>query len=91
MGAFIKSEYNQVQKWTCFRSPWSNTFFPHTEEPVFPPNELRELEIKLNKLFATYCRFYYSPTSVSSVYIWDLGDSMESGFAVSCLIKNGKN
>jgi capping protein beta len=88
IGLFIKSDFNRESD--SYRSPWSNKYFPEVEVPKFPPNELRELEIILNKLFKIYTRFYYGETAVSSVFVWEQGDSIENGFACALLVKNSK-
>ncbi len=87
-GYFIKSEFNYES--FSYRSPWSNIYFPVVEFPKFPPNELRELEIILNKLFKVYTKLYYGNEAVSSVYIWEQGESIESGFSCALLVKNSK-
>jgi capping protein beta len=73
------------------RSPFSNNYFPPIEDGVFPPQELRELEIKLNKMFSLYKKAYYSPNAVSSVYLWPISDNIEDGLALSVLMKNTVN
>jgi len=74
-----------------YRSPHSNEYFPYSEDGSYPPEELRELEIKLNKMFNLYKNAYYSLNAVSSVYLWNLGDSIEDGLAISVFIKNSVN
>lgn len=86
LGDYIKCEYNRDGD--SYRSPHSNSYFPPQEDAKYPPTELRDLEIKLNKIFSIYTRAYYSPATVSSVYVWELGDNREDGFAVAVLIKN---
>ncbi len=39
-------------------------------------------------MFSIYSSLYYSSNTVSSVYVWELGNSIEDGFIVSILIKN---
>ncbi len=85
-GDFIKCTYNYDND--SYRSPWSNKFFPELEEPHYPANEFRELEIKFNKIFSLYKKLYYSNSAVSSVYIYDLGETIEQGFICCLLIKN---
>ena len=46
------------------------------------------MELEFNKMFGIYTKAYYSPTTVSSCYLWELGETIEDGFAVVCLIKN---
>lgn len=42
-------------------------------------------------MFSLYKKAYYSPSAVSSVYIWPLGDNIEDGIALSVLLKNVVN
>lgn len=86
LGDFIKSEYNN--EGSSFRSPWSNKYFPDVDFPKFPPAELRQLEIVMNKFFREYTKLYYGETAVFSVFIWEKGDSIEHGFSCAILIKN---
>jgi capping protein (actin filament) muscle Z-line, beta len=86
LGEFIKSEFNN--EGDSYRSPWSNRYFPDVELPKYPPSELRELEIIFNRLFKEYTRLYYGDKAVSSVYIWEQGESIESGFSCALLVKN---
>ena len=83
---FIKSEYNRDGD--SYRSPNTNHYYPPCEDANYPNSELRELEIKLNKMFQLYARQYYSPTTICSVYVWGLGEDVSEGFAVAVLIKN---
>lgn len=84
-GEFLKCEYNRDGD--SYRSPLSNKYFPHVDDGRFPMSELRELEIKLNKMFGLYARAYYSSHCKSSCYVWELGEKIEEGFAVAVLIK----
>jgi capping protein beta len=87
LGEFIKCEYNRDGD--SYRSPHSNLYFPEAESGAkFPSPELRELEIKLNKIFSIYSRAYYSNTAISSVYLWEIGEEIKDGFVVVVLIKN---
>jgi capping protein beta len=89
LGDFIKSEYNNEMD--CYRSPWSNKYFPEAKLPKYPPNELRELESILNRMFKEYTKLYYGGQAVVSVYVWEQGESIESGFQSAVLIKNVVN
>ena len=89
MGEFLKCEYNRDGD--SYRSPITNKYLPATEDAKYPSKELRELEIKLNKIFALYSKAYYSPTTITSTYCWELEDSIEKGFAVALMIKNNVN
>jgi hypothetical protein len=70
------------------RSPLSNNYFPPLEDGKFIMPQLRELEVKFNKIFSVYAKHYYSPSAISSVYITELGEKFEEGFLVIILIKN---
>lgn len=85
-GEFLKCEYNRDGD--SYRSPFSNKYYPTTEDARYPGKELRELETKFNKIFQAYTRAYYSSAAISSVYIWELGSKIEEGFAVAALVKN---
>jgi capping protein beta len=86
---FLNCEYNRDGD--SYRSPISNKYYPPCLDATYPSSSLRELEIKLNKMFGLYSRAYYSPTTISSVYCWDLGNKIEDGFAIAILIKNDVN
>jgi hypothetical protein len=88
-GNFIKSEYNNEEN--SFRSPWTNQYFPDLEYPKYPPNELRLLEERMNELFKKYTELYYGHQAVSSVFVWEQGDTIQKGFNVALLIKNQAN
>ena len=85
-GEFLKCEHNRDGD--SYRSPHSNIYYPYIDDGRHPSKALRELEIKLNKMFANYARAYYSPSTISSCYCWDLGTEIEQGFVVAVLIKN---
>jgi capping protein beta len=86
---FIKCEHNRDGD--SYRSPHSNKYFPETDDAKYPSKELRELEVKLNKIFGLYSRSYYSTSTISSVYCWDTNISIEDGFSIAILIKNAIN
>ena len=86
LGLFLNSDFNKDGD--SFRSPLSNEYFPNNEGHRILSNELRELEIYLNNLFKRYTKLYYNDNTISSVYIWEQGDSINSGFNCSVLIKN---
>jgi capping protein beta len=88
-GDFIKCEQNR--EGDSYRSPNSNKYFPAMEGGRYPSQELRNLEVKLNKIFAHYARSYYSPTAICSCYCWEIGDTIEEGFEVGVIIKNKVN
>lgn len=87
--SFLNCEYNRDGD--SYRSPLTNKYYPPLEDARYPSKELRELEIKLNKIFTLYGKNYYSNTTVTSCYCWELGDKLEDGFAVAILIKNSVN
>lgn len=43
--------------------------------------------MSLNKIFKLYSKSYYA-NAISSVYVWELGNTIEDGFCVAVLIKN---
>ena len=85
---FIKCEQNRDGD--SYRSPHTNKYYPPIDG-VLPSTELRQLEVKLNKMFQLYIKQYYSSTTIGSVYCWDLGDSPSDGFGVAVVIKNSVN
>jgi capping protein beta len=87
MGKFIKSVYNKFGD--SFRSPWTNKFFPPVEQAIYPPEIFRGMEISFNEIYAIFARMYYGEDAISSVYVWEQGDSYENGFNLALLINNG--
>lgn len=85
-GEFLKCEQNRDGE--SYRSPWSNQYFPETEDAKYPSAKLRELEEVLNKAFRSYARLYYGSSAKSSVYCWELGEDIKEGFGAAILIKN---
>lgn len=85
-GEFLQCEHNRDGD--SYRSPITNKYYPEVEDGRYPSKSLRELEVKLNKAFNAYCRAYYSNSTISSVYCWELGEAIEEGFAVAVMIKN---
>ncbi|KAJ2853586.1 F-actin-capping protein subunit beta, partial [Coemansia erecta] len=77
---YLACDYNRDGD--SHRSPWSNEYDPPLLEGSFPSDRLRKLEIAANEAFDTYKEMYYEG-GVSSVYLWDMGDS----FAGVVLIK----
>ena len=67
-GIFLKSEFNRDGN--SYRSPISNKYSPKINDGLYPIKELRNLEIKFNKMIQIYTKLYYSDSAVSSVYIW---------------------
>lgn len=86
-GNFIQCEQNRDGD--SYRSPFSNKYFPPAEaDAKYPSPPLRKLEEKLNKMFQIYAKMYYSNTAVSSVYCWELGDSLSQGYGVAVMNKH---
>jgi capping protein beta len=83
---FLKCEHNRDGD--SYRSPHNNKYYPPIEDGRYPSKPLRELEIKINKMFNQYARAYYSQNTLSSCYCWDIGEKIEDGFAVAVVIKN---
>lgn len=90
---YLKSEYNKDGD--SYRSPWSNQYFPPIEiqegeedyEPMYPSNELLEMEQKANDVFERYAKLYYDNNYFTSVYFFDTDDN---GFGSCWLIKKSK-
>ena len=85
-GEFIMCEQNRDGD--SYRSPYSNNYYPPTEDAKYPSAPLRDLEDKLNKMFKLYIKHYYSLSTLCSVYCWELGDELSDGYGVAVLIKN---
>lgn len=74
---YIVCDYNRDGD--SHRSPWSNKYFPEIPDGMFPAGELRELELSANSIFDVYRQQYFGTGSVSSVYMWDLGNNNFAG------------
>lgn len=88
-GTFLCCEFNRDGD--SYRSPISNKYFPTPEdesEMKHLPENLRNLEIKFNKVFQSYIRAYYSPEAICSVYLDTADENLENGFLVNVRIKN---
>jgi len=85
-GEFIMCEQNRDGD--SYRSPNSNKYFPPIDDAKYPSPPLRELEEKLNKMFKIYLKYYYSTSTLCSVYCWELGEGLSEGYGVAILIKN---
>lgn len=84
---FILCDYNRDGD--SYRSPWSNEYFPPIEDGADgfkPSDQLRALEIEANGVFDVY-RHQYFEGGVSSVYMWDLDQSVGSFAACFCIQK----
>lgn len=78
----------------CYRSPWSNQYFPNVSESgeapqIYPSDELRDMEKRANAIFARYAKLYYDENFVTSVYFFDIdgSDSSRHGFGSAWLVK----
>ncbi|KAI6197280.1 F-actin-capping protein subunit beta [Aphelenchoides besseyi] len=78
---YLKCDYNRDMD--SYRSPWSNTYDPPINDPVFPSDTLRKLEVEANATFQAYCEMYFEG-GISSVYFWELE---QQNFAGVILIK----
>ena len=79
---FLKHEYNRDGD--SYRSPWSNTYYPPSQDCTFFPSEqLLTMEQRANELFSTYVHLYYD-YAVSSVYF---NDTDSAGFNACFLVK----
>lgn len=65
----------------CFRSPWSNTYYPPLEDGSMPSERLRKLELDANHAFDQYREMYFEG-GVSSVYFWDLDHGFAGNFSL---------
>lgn len=86
LGPFIECDINKDNN--SYRSPWSNKYYPEIESNIILPNELRELEEKLNTFIKLYTKIYYGESAISSVYIKIQDNSISNGFYCYTLIKN---
>jgi len=81
---YVLCDYNRDGD--SYRSPWSNKYYPEIEEDGFKPNDqLRELEIKANKLFEIYRKLYFN-SGYSSAYFFETDEKDEQGFGACWLI-----
>ena len=79
---FLKHEYNRDGD--SYRSPWTNTYFPASDESTFyPSDQLLRIEQRANEVFATYVKLYYD-YATSSVYF---NDTDGQGFNACFLVK----
>jgi capping protein beta len=76
------------KKYLLFRSPLSNKYFPPQPDGKLPSHPLRELEVSFNKMFSLYIHAYYSYNTICSVYLYEIGETIEDGFVIVVLIKN---
>jgi len=76
---FLLCDYNRDGD--SYRSPWSNKYYPEGDG-IYPSDETRELEVRLNKAINIYRELYFEG-GVSSAYLWDT----DSGFSGCVLIK----
>ena len=88
---FLKCEYNKDGD--SYRSPWTNQYFPAIvvedgdEEPIYPSNVLRNMEVAANEIFGRYARLYYDKDYITSVYFFD---TEHNGFVSCWLVKKSK-
>ena len=79
---FIACEFNRDLD--SYRSPFSNQYFPPLDDGQEIPERLRQMEIKANNAFASYCHLYYTG-GISSVYLWEIDDNV---FGLGVFIRN---
>jgi capping protein beta len=84
--SFLMCEYNRDGD--SYRSPHNNKYYPPIEDGKYPSKQLRDLEIKMNKIFYIYATQYYSNSAISSVYLYELCNRIQEGFIVAILIKS---
>eukprot|EP00484_Ammonia_sp_Unknown_P028182 CAMPEP_0197025426 /NCGR_PEP_ID=MMETSP1384-20130603/5773_1 /TAXON_ID=29189 /ORGANISM="Ammonia sp." /LENGTH=287 /DNA_ID=CAMNT_0042453955 /DNA_START=133 /DNA_END=996 /DNA_ORIENTATION=- len=88
--SFILCDYNRDGD--SYRSPWSNEYFPPISDAdggFKPSAKLRQLEVEANKVFDVY-RHQYFEGGVSSVFMWDLDESVGSFAACFCIQKDAQ-
>ena len=79
---YLKHEYNRDGD--SYRSHHTNTYYPRsTDCTFFPSDNLLQLEVRANELFATYVHLYYDD-AISSVYF---NDTETQGFNACFLVK----
>jgi len=91
---FLKCDYNHCynnQDGNSYRSPWTNKYFPNVQvdpsnddQPMYPSQELLEMEQKANEVFQRYAKLYYDMNYLTSVYFFD---AENNGFGSCWLIK----
>ena len=91
---FLQCEYNKDGD--SFRSPWTNKYYPPVEveddpdyQPIYPSQDLLEMEQKANELFWRYTKLYYDGNFHTSVYFFDTDTA--NGFGSCWLIKKSKS
>jgi capping protein beta len=82
---FVLCDYNRDGD--SFRSPWSNAYYPTSDEGFTPTPQLRKMEVEANDLFDIYRKMYFE-TGTSSVYFFvtDKEESKSSSFGSCWLI-----
>ena len=91
---YLKCEYNKDGD--SYRSPWTNQYFPPIEpdaedpdyQPIFPSQDLLEMESKANEMFSKYAKLYYDNDFWTSVYFFDTDTN---GFGSCWLVKKSKS
>jgi len=80
---FILCDYNRDGD--AYRSPWSNTYFPPSDDGFLPSQQLRKMEIEANDIFDTYRRLYFEGGS-SSVYFFNTDEKDSKAFGACFLV-----
>lgn len=86
---FLKCRFNKSG--ASYRSPWTNEYFPSTQNGKYPPDELRDIEEEMGFLLEKYKNLYYGNESISSFYAWEMGESLINGFGACALIVKKTN
>lgn len=81
--SFLLCDYNRDGD--SYRSPWSNEYFPPTEEGFLPSDRLRAMEIEANQLFDVYRKMYFEG-GISSVYFFDMSDGRAGNSFGACFL-----
>lgn len=80
---FVMCDYNRDGD--SYRSPWSNEYFPPTDDGFLPSSKLREMEVGANALFDTYRKLYFEG-GYSSSYFFDTDENDQDAFGACFLI-----
>ena len=88
-GEYLLCEYNR--EGDSYRSNNSNKYFPAPEEGDelhYPSEEIREMEVQINRMFREYTKLYFGGNAVTSCFVWQLSDNVKEGICVAVVIKN---
>lgn len=86
---YLKCRFNKSGG--SYRSPWTNEYFPSTQNGKYPPDELRYIEEDMGFLLDKYKELYYGKEAISSFYTWEMGESLINGFGACALFVKKSN